>query len=944
MIMFVCCLFIFLSENYGQCITGDVLWKKISLLRDSVALTPESRLTALLSLKNEIESCQQGKDSSFAFLLKRIGIAYYQQADFNRAFQYFKSSNQVVHSNRGNPAINYRHLISGYYLLAVVSDSLGIRSEEISALDSCIFVAINTKSIEIYSLAALYKRIVYYFDVGDYHNCIFFATICQTWSHEYASQSNANYLNGAKYESSAFGWRINSLLALKEYATVDSLLTIRFNENKSKGFTYNLGSIYSQLSEVSIQKNDINSANNYLAKALKAEELSGNIINCKIILNNIGYYIYFKHFKDADKALYYYRKALALKIKDPSQALLNSIETLNILDDIADVYVMTKQFDSAFHYFRKAYDQIGPGIDEMGILHIPLEEFVRQKKISYLTTLLLDKADAYLSQYKELGDKGSVAEALRIYKVADQLLDRIRMEQSDLESKLFWRNDSRRLYEHAIEACFTTNNIEDAVYFFEKSRSVLLVDQLTGQRWANAQQIYEQAQSMSRVRQLERKMLNSSSDTGHARDVENQLLKERARVERLNKSIRVENPLYYTSYLDTSFISLAYIKNDILKDYHALVELFSGEDAVYNLVIQKEGATLTKINKSAFDSLSGLYLSFISNSRRLNAGMNAFKEISSHLFQLVFRDIKFPKTGRIIFSPDGQYFPFEGLITRQNGESFSYFLNDYTTSYTYSARFLKSSMESSGTISSPNILGIAPVEFATSLGLASLIGSDRSLSDIQDYFGSGSSMTFKNASKNNFLEQFSNYSIIQLYTHASLKGDSYEPVLYFADSALNLSDLNTGTRPKTRLIVLAACETGIGMHYKGEGVFSFNRGFAALGVPSSVTNLWAVDNESMYKLTELFYRYLSEGRATDEALQDAKLEFLKTADGEKKLPSFWAASIMVGSNQRIEPTVHQRWSGIAAVIIGLGLIGIVIFKVSSKRKKQLTSIKLGREV
>ena len=124
------------------------------------------------------------------------------------------------------------------------------------------------------------------------------------------------------------------------------------------------------------------------------------------------------------------------------------------------------------------------------------------------------------------------------------------------------------------------------------------------------------------------------------------------------------------------------------------------------------------------------------------------------------------------------------------------------------------------------------------------------------------------------MHQFSQYRIIQLYTHASDSSINNEPVIYFADSALYLSDLISEHKSHTQLIVLSACETGIGKIYQGEGVFSFNRGFAALGIPAAITNLWSVDNTSTYLLTELFYKWLAKGLPTDVELQKAKLDFL----------------------------------------------------------------------
>ena len=47
-------------------------------------------------------------------------------------------------------------------------------------------------------------------------------------------------------------------------------------------------------------------------------------------------------------------------------------------------------------------------------------------------------------------------------------------------------------------------------------------------------------------------------------------------------------------------------------------------------------------------------------------------------------------------------------------------------------------------------------------------------------------------------------------------------------------------------------------------------------------------------MTELFYNFLAAGKTKDVALQQAKLEFLKTHSKEKQDPIFWAATVLIG--------------------------------------------------
>jgi CHAT domain-containing protein len=262
----------------------------------------------------------------------------------------------------------------------------------------------------------------------------------------------------------------------------------------------------------------------------------------------------------------------------------------------------------------------------------------------------------------------------------------------------------------------------------------------------------------------------------------------------------------------------------------------------------------------------------------------------------------------------------------------AYFLQDHAVSYTYSARYLQHAYIPAATVSAKTFMGLAPVEYAKNLQLSTLSGSDLSLHNIESFFTNVNHLESAQASRYNFLQQFPGYRIIQLYTHASDSSERKEPVIYFADSALYLSELMTAQKPLTQLIVLSACETGGGNLFQGEGVFKFNRGFAALGIPSSISNLWTVDNVSTYQLMELFYKYLAGGLPLDLALQRAKLEYINTAQGEHRLPYYWAAAVLVGKTNPIGMSKDFAWKYVFAGI-GLAGLSLVWWKKIRKPKK-----------
>ncbi len=96
---------------------------------------------------------------------------------------------------------------------------------------------------------------------------------------------------------------------------------------------------------------------------------------------------------------------------------------------------------------------------------------------------------------------------------------------------------------------------------------------------------------------------------------------------------------------------------------------------------------------------------------------------------------------------------------------------------------------------------------------------------------------------------------------------------------------------ETELAVLSACETGLGEHRHGEGVFGFQRAFMLAGARSLLMSLWNVDDAATQELMTQFYEGLLEDKDRSEALRDAQLWLREQGYHH---PRFWAAFILVG--------------------------------------------------
>lgn len=151
----------------------------------------------------------------------------------------------------------------------------------------------------------------------------------------------------------------------------------------------------------------------------------------------------------------------------------------------------------------------------------------------------------------------------------------------------------------------------------------------------------------------------------------------------------------------------------------------------------------------------------------------------------------------------------------------------------------------------------------------------------------------------------SDYKIIHFATHGLLneehpelsgivlsrydeKGNNQEGLIRLQDIYnLNLS---------ADLVVLSACNTGIGKEIKGEGLISLNNAFLQVGAKSVVSSLWKVDDYAAQELMKNFYQELSSGEiSTSEALRRAQIKMLRNS--QYKSPFYWAAFTIKGDFQ-----------------------------------------------
>lgn len=99
---------------------------------------------------------------------------------------------------------------------------------------------------------------------------------------------------------------------------------------------------------------------------------------------------------------------------------------------------------------------------------------------------------------------------------------------------------------------------------------------------------------------------------------------------------------------------------------------------------------------------------------------------------------------------------------------------------------------------------------------------------------------------------------------------------------------------RSSLVVLSACETGLGKIVEGEGVMGLPFALFVAGNTSTVVTLWQVADDSTSKLMSRFYELVKSGKSYSAALSAVKREFASGSDGSLRAPFYWAPFVYYG--------------------------------------------------
>ncbi len=657
-----------------------------------------------------------------------------------------------------------------------------------------------------------------------------------------------------------------------------------------------------------------------------AEDFQAALITYSSVLD------YFSETDSLNKAVIYSNKGYCLNklgSYDDAEVALSQAIDLNPLNgdafnNLGDLKLANGDFFRSMVFYNKAI-----ALEINKELKTPYFEIpsIKQLESAVNKTSLLNhmvtKANAWLTWYEHEPDTSHLEHALETFDLADQLVDLIRFESTEQQSKLFWREKGASLYSKAVEVCYLLDKPERAFYFMERNKALLLLEDLgheeakriAGLPVAAAQQEFK----LRRQIFLAENDLIEADTHQHIEDLRNSVRRAKTQYEAYIDSLNTAYPDYARYKRKTDIITFDKLRSKyLLPDQYVLHYIVNEEDG-YGLLNTTASSQLFRFeNIEPFNKDIKTYMSLLSNG---TSDLDTFYDLSYKLYQQLFpEEIRDRLQGKqLLIVPDYnlQRIPFETLVTDISG--LHYLIEDAEISYAYSLSLLERQSINTREFDA-SVIAMAPVKFGSD-GLGTLRYSEDEAVAISDLF-QGDLYIREQASKANFTRDASGHKIIHLATHADL-GDGENPWIAFSDGKMYLKEIYA-TPTQSEMVVLSACNTSQGDLKPGEGIMSLARGFFYSGANSVVSSLWPITDKGGRDIMQSFYKNLNEGHTKSAALRKAKLDYLHNTEvPELKHPYYWAGFVVLGDNAPLVEAGSVYWFLVVlALTVGLIFLGI----------------------
>lgn len=690
------------------------------------------------------------------------------------------------------------------------------------------------------------------------------------------------------------------------------------------------------------------------------------------------YKLYAVHFLDlnnTEKATEYISKALNLELEIYGS---KSLQVLSSYLSFASIKNQQDQNLEALTFIQKGLEILSNSTTLQDNLSNPSLEMVSDKRM--LLKFLVSKMKYSNLLYDENHAAISEKNLYQTAKLSTQTIEFLNKGMKNRKSQLLWLNQTAiPSFEQAIEIALSiykkTSNfkyLDEAFILSERSKSMLMSSKFQEKNAANlggvpSNLVQKEKQLQKQLEEANKKRFDASlkNDLDAIAFQDSIIFSYKHQIMQLLHQFEFEYPKYFNLKYAFQSIDIQSIQKK-LDDQTTFIEYFEGKSNIYVFTINQQEASVYSFKRTADYNLKVRnFHSILSKINVVNKApiksYNNFVQTAHELYNILLKKSLNRTQKRLIIIPDGQlgYLPFETFLTQAvelkmnqssktvNFANLPYLIRQYKVNYNYSAGLLLQHSTQQKDSKNGRILALAPSykqkttpewrnpeEQKNRSVLEELPGATRELEFLETHF-KGSFLHNEFATEQQFKQQASEFSILHLAVHGLVnrRHPELSALMLFEDNskeednilyAYEIEHLNLNTD----LVVLSACETGIGQYQSGEGVLSIGRDFMAAGVPSMLSTLWSLNDYSSSIIIEQFYTNLNEGMEKDEAIRQAKLYYLEHSTNIASHPALWACFVQFGDYSSISiNTNNNHWLFLSlAFLMVLSIIGFLIFR------------------
>lgn len=656
-------------------------------------------------------------------------------------------------------------------------------------------------------------------------------------------------------------------------------------------------------------------------------------------------------FKSLDKSLDYIDKAVKILFDSYGEKYH---EIASAYSQKGKVHIQRKELEAAVEAFNSGIYSVLDTYKKQSFLDTftVIPTLLDISRIDVFYSCMVDRASTLTKLYHKNADLIYLQQALAQQEQLIAVVQKVYQRSTNKQDQLHALNWTQSVYPAAIQNAILLHEqtsekkyVLKALKLSEANKSILLLDALkteeAHQIGGIADSLLIQEKELKERLEIAEKNVHSAvaqQDSSAANQYRNEVFDLNRSLEAWEQIVAHQYPDYHALKNLNSTVTWEVLQdklasNTTLLEYTVLynsLEVF----VVNNQTV--EHYTLAKDSTlQLFSTDLKAYLKHLSDYKTLVSNPSLAKDsltyYSARLYKVLMAPLEKSIQGkeRLIVIPDKSlaYLPFESLIVDGNGnvdyDELHYLLEDYAFTYAYSGQLLYQNLD--GTQSSNNnvlAMSCTYTNHQPPFNLTELDGAAAEVAALGRIF-EGDYYSKEGGTEKTLKEEIANYGILHLATHGIVNYDypmascllmSLEEGEKKDDGILYAYEI-TNLPITANMVVLSACETGMGKIHTGEGVMSLARAFMYAGAPSVVMSLWQVNDGATSIIMSKFYTYLKEGIAKDIALQKAKLYYLNSVDGKLLHPAFWAAFVHLGN---YEPLPEGN------VLLWIGLIGLVL--------------------